>query len=387
MFVLLVGLFGGVFCDSNRTESPPSAELTASASGKATKTFAVPGIPFAPRTSICRRVTGALQIDGRLDEESWEKAEWTDDFVDIQGSLKPQPSLRTRIKMLWDDRYFYVAAELEEPHIWANLTERDSIIFYDNDFEIFIDPNGDGHRYYELEINALGTVWDLFLDRPYRDGGLAVHSWDIQGLRTAVFVDGTVNDPADTDRGWTVEIALPWEVLKECAEGRVPAREGDVWRVNCSRVEWRTEVEDGVYQKSVHAGTGKPLPEDNWVWSPQGVINMHYPEMWGYVLFSGSEDTKSDISFGGLSGDEPVKWVLRRIYYAQQDYFLRHGRYSEDLASLYPDLSDRPAGFKWPPVIEATRDLFQARFDAVDGVTSWNIDQHGRVWMLPEKED
>jgi hypothetical protein len=25
--------------------------------------------------------------------------------------------------------------------------------------------------------------------------------------------------------------------------------------------------------------------EDNWVWSPQGLINMHVPEMWGRVRF------------------------------------------------------------------------------------------------------
>lgn len=394
--VLFIGIFGGMFCDSGRPEAPPSAGSTSFTGTAETKNFAVPGIPFAPRTSICRRTSETLHIDGRLDEKSWREAEWTDDFVDIQGNLKPRPPLRTRIKMLWDDRYFYVAAELEEPHVWANLTERDSIIFYDNDFEIFIDPDGDSHRYYELEINALGTVWDLFLDRPYRDGGLALHSWDIQGLRTAVHVEGTINNSSDTDHGWTVEIAMPWEVLKECADERESPREGEVWRVNCSRVEWRTVVVDGVYQKSVDAGTGKPLPEDNWVWSPQGLINMHYPEMWGYVLFSGSSasaresgdrEKKEILPFGGNTGDEPVKWLLRRIYYAQQNFYLQYGRYSEDLTSLYPDSADRPAGFGWPPVIEATRDLFQARFESEDGVTSWNIDQHGRLWKLPEKED
>ena len=238
VLVLLVGLFAGVSCDSGRTTGPRPSESMVSASGKETKTFAVPGIPFAPRTSICRRIEADIQVDGLLDEDGWKKAEWSDDFVDIQGGLKPQPPLRTRVKMLWDDRYFYIGAELEETHIWANLTKRDSIIFFDNDFEVFIDPDGDSHRYYELEINALGTVWDLFLDRPYRDNGQAIHSWDIQGLKTAVRIDGTVNNPRDIDRSWTVEIALPWEVLKECAAGGEPAREGDVWRVNFSRVEW-----------------------------------------------------------------------------------------------------------------------------------------------------
>jgi hypothetical protein len=75
------------------------------------------------------------------------------------------------MKMVWDDEYLYVAAEMEEPDIWATLTERDSVIFHDNDFEVFIDPDGDTHAYYELEVNALATAWDLMLLKPYRDGG------------------------------------------------------------------------------------------------------------------------------------------------------------------------------------------------------------------------
>lgn len=78
--------------------------------------------------------------------------------------------------MLWDEDYFYVAADLEEPHIWANLKQRDTVIFYDNDFEAFIDPQGDNHRYYEYEMNALNTIWDLLLAKPNRDGATAINA-------------------------------------------------------------------------------------------------------------------------------------------------------------------------------------------------------------------
>ena len=104
-----------------------------------------------------------MKVDGRLGESAWAAAAWSDQFVDIEGDAAPPPRFRTRAKMLWDDEYFYVAAEMEEPDVWGTLTDRDAVIFHDNDFEAFIDSDGDTHAYYELEVNALGTPWDLML--------------------------------------------------------------------------------------------------------------------------------------------------------------------------------------------------------------------------------
>jgi hypothetical protein len=219
-------------------------------------------------------------IDGRSDEPSWAAAPWTEAFRDIEGDRKPKPPLQTRAKMLWDDTYLYIAAELEESHVWATLKEHDQIVFQDNDFEIFIDPDGDSREYYELEINAFNTIFDLFLVRTYIEGGPALHGWDCKGMKSAVFVDGTLNDPSDTDRGWSVELALPWTSLAEAAHRPAPPHDGDTWRMNFSRVEWQTRIVNGRYEKV--PGT----KEDNWVWSPQGVIDMHRPERWGYVCFS-----------------------------------------------------------------------------------------------------
>jgi hypothetical protein len=231
-----------------------------------------------PRRYICRRAPSAIQVDGRLDEAAWKRAPWTDPFVDIQGAKQPRPRFRTRVKMLWDDAYLYVGAELEEPHVWATLTEHDSVIFRDNDFEVFLNPSGDGRNYFEFEINALNTGWDLFLPKPYREGGKADNSWEIPGLRTAVAIDGTLNDASDRDRGWTVEIAFPWTAFASRSPVRRP-EPGGIWRMNFSRVEWHGEGSGKQYRKV----PGKP--EDNWVWSPQGLINMHVPERWGYVEF------------------------------------------------------------------------------------------------------
>ena len=82
-------------------------------------------------------------------------------------------------------------------------------------------------------------------------------------------------------------MAMPWKILREAAPERKPPQPGDRWRVNFSRVEWQVDVADGRYAKRLKPGSKDPLPEDNWVWSPQGAINMHMPERWGYVQFSG----------------------------------------------------------------------------------------------------
>jgi hypothetical protein len=218
-------------------------------------------------------------VDGKLDDRSWGQAPWSDAFVDIEGDAKPLPRLETRMKMVWDDEFFYVGAMLHEPHIWADEFAHDSVIFHDPDFEVFIDPDGDGLEYYEFEINARATTWDLFLPKPYRLGGKADNSWEIPFLRFAVHVDGTLNDSRDSDQGWSVELGFPWKAFAQYAHQSLPPKLGDKWRVNFSRVEWPIERMARGYRKPDGA------KEDNWVWSPQGVINMHVPERWGVVAF------------------------------------------------------------------------------------------------------
>lgn len=242
----------------------------------------------------------ALNIDGNINEDQWENADWSNDYINIEGSQKPSPTYRTRMKMLWDRHYLYIGAEMEEPHLWATLTEHDAIIYRDNDFEVFIDPDKDGLNYYELEINALGNILDLFLEKPYNKKGTADLKWNFEGLKTAVNLNGSMNNPDDSDDGWTVEIAIPWKSLT--ANDPSSPKNGDKWKMNFSRVQWDLEVKDGKYQKL-------DKPEHNWVWSPQGKINMHIPEKWGEVEFKGRpDDEHSDIpKFWIWMGADPKK--------------------------------------------------------------------------------
>ncbi len=274
-----------------------------------------------------------IEIEGLANEPTWQTAPWSDDFVDIEGEAKPLPAFRTRMKILWDEEALYVLAELEEPHIWATLENRDDIIFYDNDFEVFIDPDGDNHNYFELEVNAFGTEFDLYLNRPYNTKGRALIGWDIAGLETGIHIDGSINDPTDTDKKWQVEMAIPWKSMQIFAFERRPPKAGETWRMNFSRVQWQTEIKDGQYQKILNPETGKPFREDNWVWSPQGVINMHLPETWGYILFV-DEISDMEISVEQLDPDYQTKVILLDLYEQQRSFFNQHKRFAKSLFEL-----------------------------------------------------
>ena len=118
--------------------------------------------PPAIRSLDASRAESPIRVDGLLTEGSWAAAQWTQDFGDIRGEAWPTPTWRTRAKLLWDDEYLYFAAWLEEPHLWATLTARDAIIYRDNDWEIFIDPDGDQIDYAEFVPLAVDLVQGFY---------------------------------------------------------------------------------------------------------------------------------------------------------------------------------------------------------------------------------
>lgn len=330
-----------------------------------------------PRNYICYRTLNPIKIDGKADEFDWNNAPWTESFVDIEGDSKPLPRLQTRAKMLWDKDYFYFFAKLEEPHIWATLTERDAVIYYDDDFEIFIDPDGDGHNYYEFEINAFNTLWDLFLLYPYhlKKDPNYLFNWTIPNIKTAVHVEGTVNNPDDQDQFWSVEFAIPWSSLKEMAAADRPPRSGEQWRVNFSRVDWEMEISNEQYVKKRDPKSEKILPENNWVWSPTGRIDMHRPEKWGFVQFSEKiVGNGTDIFIE--NPDKPIIDALWNLYYQQRRFFRTNGFYSKDLTEFdVPQLSD----CSFAPTIYTTPNLFEITAHSCDKNRMWFINQDAKI--------
>ena len=273
-----------------------------------------PEIPGVPRTEeqdpstldlpgppdyTCYRIDQNITVDGRLDEGCWLKAPWLGPFVDMEKGTPVQHE--TRVAFLWDDEAFYAGFWCAEPDVFGFETERDGRVGADQDFEVFILGQG---TYYELEINPLNTVYEVFwtwvqplveqrdlegLDRLFRtrraiygrtgDDYEMRHGsfdWDFPGLQTAIHVDGSINWHRDRDRGWSGELVFPWKGWDDLARGQrpIPPQEGDVWRVGCSRVEHGRNEEGAV-------AWGR-----DWSIARHGKIQMHLPHRWPRVIFS-----------------------------------------------------------------------------------------------------
>ena len=248
------------------------------------------------------RVTTAPHIDGRLDEHAWKVAPHSPHFRDMVSGAETIHD--TRAAVLWDDTYLYIAYWIEEPNIQATLTERDAPIYQNNDVELFIAGRD---AYYEFEINAFGTIYEVFFiweesykndgydtmaafnrhlpgSKPFHGVGYKPHprgprigywNWDFTGLQSAVFLDGTINDDNDRDRGWTVELALPWSGMSVLAMGdsrSLPPQDQDIWRMDFSRFNQ--------YKEAMPANDS-----GGWAWSPHGVWDSHVPECFTYIHF------------------------------------------------------------------------------------------------------
>jgi hypothetical protein len=282
-----------------------------------------------PKSYTLYRAATPVNIDGELQEKSWLESPWTSYFVDIEGGLKPSPAYKTRVKMLWDENYLYVAAEMEEPHLWANPQPEKDIIFRDNVFKIFIDPDNNVNDDFEIQINPQNKMLFLIMNKPYRDSGTPVTGWNPIGYKSSVKLLGTMNNSGDTDQGWVAEIAIPLAALKF---DPLNTKQNTNLRINFLRTNFDFTVRDGVYAKAVDAN-GKALPPHYSCFTPQGIINMHYPERWAYTVFSDKAPNLKAENFS-LPYSEKQRKYLWLVYYRQKELFKLNKKYAANLKDL-----------------------------------------------------
>ena len=257
-----------------------------------------------------KKISTTITVDGNIKKDVWLNANWSPRFVDMVTGQSGMYNTQTAI--VWNDTHLYIAFTAEEPFVEATQTERDSIVFLENDLEIFIDG---GDCYYELEINAANTIYEVFFiwkdaytkgskfDIPHFDvhqaqaytfGGdydrmgssfwkgthprgirWAFTNFDLPGLQTAVQIEGTLNDNSDIDKGWSAEIAIPWRSLGLLANGRnIPPANGDIWHIFLGR-----------FQKLMVAGK-EIQPHPAMALNSHGIYDTHLPEKWSRITFT-----------------------------------------------------------------------------------------------------
>lgn len=229
---------------------------------------AAPPAPPAPaKRLVAIQTTTPVKVDGKLDDEIWSKAASSGAFVNTMSGAKVE--LETQAKVAWDDKFLYVAFSSKDPDVWTTLTKRDDKLWTQEVVEVFIDANADKKDYVELQVNPRGTIFDSYLPA-YRKNQ---NDWNSK-LKAAVQIDGTLNKREDTDKGWTVEMAIPWADTKGRGtyEMELPPKPGAVWRVNFFRFD---------HPK------GKPPAAS--AWSPPRVGDFHVLDKFGELVFGDAE--------------------------------------------------------------------------------------------------
>jgi hypothetical protein len=207
---------------------------------------------------------GSIKIDGKLDEKAWAEAPTTSEFVRTMDGAPAEQ--KTTAKLLWDDKFLYVAFINEDKDVWATLDKHDDKLWTQEADEMFIDADGDGKTYVELQVNPKGATFDSYLPT-YRQN---TNDWE-SGMKAGVKVDGTLNKRDDTDKQWVAELAIPLTAAmgKEKEMKNVPPKPGTVWRVNFFRMDQPNN--------RPQSGTG---------WSPPLVGDFHALDKFGEIIFA-----------------------------------------------------------------------------------------------------
>ncbi|MBY0228528.1 MAG: carbohydrate-binding family 9-like protein [Gemmataceae bacterium] len=181
----------------------------------------------------CRRATGRIRIDGKLDEAAWKEAVVTTDFAVFWQKRKAKT--RTQAALLWDDSFLYFGASMDDEDLFALERRANGMTWEDDVFELFFKPSEDKLGYYEFQVNALGTQLELFLPSRGAGGYRRFAAAGRLGMESAVRLDGTLNKLGDKDKGWTVEGRIPWKAFNGTGGGPEPKEK---WRFALCRYDY-----------------------------------------------------------------------------------------------------------------------------------------------------
>lgn len=219
-----------------------------------------------PRYS-CKRISSPPTLSGKIDDPLWQDAA----IVHLQNALTAEPGrFATTVRALYDTEHLYFAFACEDDYVWGTHTAHDAPIYEEECVEIFLNPAGAAHQYYEINVSPRNVVFDACIlnsrtlaqtERTF----LGLKEWHVAGLRTAVHVQGELNQPGKA-QSWTAEFAIPLQTL--IGAPNIPPRPGDEWRVNFYRID-----------------TPHNAPSELYAWSPTLLSTFHLPWRFGFLCF------------------------------------------------------------------------------------------------------
>lgn len=258
--------------------------------------------------NIAKFIDKDFEIDGDLNKELWKNAMWSDRFVDVIGNT---PAIYdSRSALLWSEEYLYIAFYAESPYPKASMKNDGDLLWFDNDIEVFIDGQD---TYYELQVNAYNTIYEAFYiwrdaykENDYyqqqaqynviendarvfggnhdrhglnfwkgshpRGNRWAFLNWQMKDLKTAVKVNGYLNDDTKTSQSVTYEIKIPWDSMKDLRQQKQSCpQDGDVIKIFLGRYENLR-----INGQEVAVG---------WSWDPIGSDDNHVPELFTPITF------------------------------------------------------------------------------------------------------
>ncbi|HVX12099.1 MAG TPA: PQQ-dependent sugar dehydrogenase [Pirellulales bacterium] len=211
----------------------------------------------APAAIECRWADEPIVLDGKAEEAAWAKAQVVDGFgLPWLGKDARPAKTATRARLLWDRDHLYFFADMIDSDLYADVTDADGLTWENDVFELFFKPADDKPGYYEFQINAAGTVMDMFLPRRGSGGYRRFKEDGTFHLTAKVVLDGTLNRWQDQDGGWSVEGRLPWTDFLRT--GGRPA-EGETWKFALCRYDYSVEFEGP--ELSTSAPLRTPLPD------------------------------------------------------------------------------------------------------------------------------
>jgi hypothetical protein len=199
------------------------------------------GFQAPPTEFECRWARGPITIDGKADEEAWKHAQVIDTFyLPWLGPKARVAKTATKARLLWDRDALYFFADMEDADLYADVKEHDGMTWENDVFELFFKPADDRPGYYEFQVNAAGTIMDMYIPRRGSGGYRRYKSDGDFHLEAKVKLRGTLNNWTDRDQGWSVEGRIPWKDFHRSG-GRPEA--GARWKLNLCRYDYSVDFE------------------------------------------------------------------------------------------------------------------------------------------------